>query len=450
MKEHRNHQENFSLRDTQPTVRRGGGRKNTGNMLRRGVSHGVPVLFKRFQSGKPSVPFDLDLGSGKDDEYSEINNFYSDMFTGSSRESLDGEPVEDDIAQINAEMDELYGIKSNGEAVARDLLGHVASNEPKVVISTMTNPFRNLALEEFVFANTPRTPQFNAQRLVLYTNSPCVVVGKNQNPWKEVNLPLIHSLSIPMLRRRSGGGTVVHDLHNVNYSYMTTRESFDRKFFGGVIVSQLQSIGVALKQNERGDIITMEGLKVSGSAYKISKGLSYHHGTMLLSSKLDILKKLLDTTKRDRDVTIRCNGVDSVPAPVTNVGIDNDVFVEQVVTGFKQLFNQEVDVITVGDESPLQPDILTISEELQEWDWKYGNSPKFEYDIRHPDFEVTFNVEKGYLQHFTVKGDASQFNLLSMALDNGERLQFRGDVIAGYIVDDTTSQYIGERIDGTD
>ena len=51
----------------------------------------------------------------------------------------------------------------------------------------------------------------NYNRLMFYKNWPCAVIGKNQNPWKEVNLPLLNSLHIPLVRRRSGGGTVVHD-----------------------------------------------------------------------------------------------------------------------------------------------------------------------------------------------------------------------------------------------
>lgn len=46
--------------------------------------------------------------------------------------------------------------------------------------------------------------------LLIYRNEPCVVIGRNQNPWKEVNLPALRRASIPFIRRRSGGGTVYH------------------------------------------------------------------------------------------------------------------------------------------------------------------------------------------------------------------------------------------------
>ena len=46
--------------------------------------------------------------------------------------------------------------------------------------------------------------------LLLYRDDPCVVIGRNQNPWKEVNMTELRRAGIPFIRRRSGGGTVYH------------------------------------------------------------------------------------------------------------------------------------------------------------------------------------------------------------------------------------------------
>lgn len=46
--------------------------------------------------------------------------------------------------------------------------------------------------------------------LLIYRDEPCVVIGRNQNPWKEVNFPALRRANIPFIRRRSGGGTVYH------------------------------------------------------------------------------------------------------------------------------------------------------------------------------------------------------------------------------------------------
>lgn len=47
-------------------------------------------------------------------------------------------------------------------------------------------------------------------QLLIYRDSPCVVIGRNQNPWTEVNFSALRAHGVPFLRRRSGGGTVYH------------------------------------------------------------------------------------------------------------------------------------------------------------------------------------------------------------------------------------------------
>lgn len=47
--------------------------------------------------------------------------------------------------------------------------------------------------------------------LLIYRDDPCVIIGRNQNPWKEVNFEALRAKpDIPFIRRRSGGGTVYH------------------------------------------------------------------------------------------------------------------------------------------------------------------------------------------------------------------------------------------------
>lgn len=136
-------------------------------------------------------------------------------------------------------------------------------NEPIIFISKLADPYLNLAIEDYVYSKIPisKTTPFKAHRLMFYTNSPCVVIGKNQNPWKEVNIPKMNQFGIPLIRRRSGGGTVVHDLGNVNYSFMGTKHEFDRFKFVNLIVEAVNKSNITstkIKVNSRGDIVTQE------------------------------------------------------------------------------------------------------------------------------------------------------------------------------------------------
>ena len=92
-----------------------------------------------------------------------------------------------------------------------------------VYISKVTNPFLNLAMENYIF-----TKSKESRILFLYCNEPCVVIGRNQNPIVECNLMHLQKHNIPVIRRYSGGGTVYHDLGNLNYSLMTPKSEFKR------------------------------------------------------------------------------------------------------------------------------------------------------------------------------------------------------------------------------
>lgn len=86
-----------------------------------------------------------------------------------------------------------------------------STNTPKAdnvecYISTYTDPFVNLAIEDYLFKTTDPEKYI----LYLWRNKPCVVVGRNQNPFKECNLQYMEENDIPLVRRRSGGGTVYH------------------------------------------------------------------------------------------------------------------------------------------------------------------------------------------------------------------------------------------------
>ena len=64
------------------------------------------------------------------------------------------------------------------------------------------DPARNLALEEWCVRHLDPAPGY----FLLYVNDPAVVVGKNQNVHREVDLAWTRAHGVPVLRRISGGG----------------------------------------------------------------------------------------------------------------------------------------------------------------------------------------------------------------------------------------------------
>jgi len=147
----------------------------------------------------------------------------------------------------------------------------------------------------------------------LYKNRPCVVIGRYQNPYKEIHLRELLKGGIPFLRRKSGGGTVFHDLGNVNYTFFAKREHFNKMNNSIFLLQALERAGIPVKLpnkekpedlnqegwvevNQRNDLI-FKGKKISGSAYRIASYVCYHHGTLLIDSDLSLIRKLLNPPK---------------------------------------------------------------------------------------------------------------------------------------------------------
>lgn len=111
--------------------------------------------------------------------------------------------------------------------------------------------------------------------LLIYRDEPCVIIGRNQNPWKEVNFQALHARpGVPFIRRRSGGGTVYHvcslvgsplrrfskfqDMGNTNFSIHLPRHSFDRHVTAQIVLRAVRSLGIDARVNDRNDICVGE------------------------------------------------------------------------------------------------------------------------------------------------------------------------------------------------
>lgn len=266
------------------------------------------------------------------------------------------------------------------------------SNKTQVYVSASRDPHLNLSVEHHLLQNTPP----DSTVLILYTNSPCVVFGRNQNPWMEVNLHRLAQIRdspaalawsagpVQLLRRRSGGGTVFHDAGNVNFSVICPPAAFDRDRHANMVVRALASLGRAnTRVNERHDIVMdvpndpVGTFKISGSAYKLTRLRSLHHGTCLLRSPN--LKSISGMLRSPAEPFVKTRGVDSVRSPVRNVDIDVAAFEAAVVEEFGRMYGR-FDLKETIDEAALDiPNVRKGYDELRSRDWIYGQTPKFTF-----------------------------------------------------------------------
>lgn len=368
--------------------------------------------FRRYVSTQ--TPLELD-STARDEKYADLNYMYTDMFAGSDVKSpvvgTGGNEGLSEIDQLNAEISETY------DFTAQPLSGHeleqvVRSAGRFILKSLSNNPYYNLALEDYVFLNTPVPKEglFSSERLLFYVNDRCVVIGKNQNPWRELFLDECSKKGYEFVRRKSGGGAVVHDLGNVNYSYLTSRDLFRREYFNKQIMNWLAHAfpSASIGLSPRGDI-NLDNKKVSGSAFKVAKGKSYHHGTMLVNADLASFSGLL---KPDFLKGIEWSGgsVESVRSRVTNLsqmGIGNtDTFVDICTEGFKSLMNENMPVYWADESYTRNAQICETISHLESDEWLYDSGPNFTVSFNGH----TINVEKGIIKDSTIsEGIGSHF-----------------------------------------
>lgn len=297
---------------------------------------------------------------------------------------------------------------------------------PQIYLSLSHNPSFNLSLEHHLFTAIPaETPH-----LLLYRNTPSIIIGRNQNPWVETAHPLLlhsqhepqeHQTAVQLLRRRSGGGTVYHDLGNVNYHVSVPTSAFNRDKHAMMVVRALRRIGVSHAiVNKRHDIVITppntpappahlqrvesnddnadalpEGTKkVSGSAYKLTRLRSYHHGTMLLSTDLSAVRGML---RSQISGITRARGVASVSSPVENIGVDAEEFMVAVVEEFQKLYSEGGGAVGIAAVTEAEgreiAEVVKGEQELLSEEWIYGQTPRFELDL--PGGNGTLVADKG-------------------------------------------------------
>lgn len=201
----------------------------------------------------------------------------------------------------------------------------------------------------------------------------------------EANLGMIRNsgLKADLVRRRSGGGTVFHDKGNVNYSVICPTPDFNRDKHAEMVVRALKTLNLEkARVNERHDIVYDKAVisedskdtsrnekslvektfKISGSAYKLTRLRSLHHGTCIAwSQNINAFSRYLRSPTRG---LIVARGVESVRSPVTNVERKPEQVEQAVVSEFSTMYNAGEPVVVTGAEMAV-PEIAAGVKELK-------------------------------------------------------------------------------------
>ncbi len=274
----------------------------------------------------------------------------------------------------------------------------------KIFRSTSTEVFFNQAVEFELFENVKE----NEYILYVWSNDGAVVIGRNQDVMGEVNLALLENDGKTLARRLSGGGAVYHDKGNVNFTFIARSKVWSLERNRKVVLSALESLGLNPKLTGRNDV-EIDSFKVSGNAYYKRDGIQLHHGTMLISSKVDEISKYLTPPtekfvgKAVKSVSSRVKSLASFDPTITA-----ESFVSKLVIEFQREFGKaEAEVIPI----PCEDKICFFTDK----EWRYGWSKSFVHQVtvffNGERAHVKFNLENNLISDCHVSSDSMDENI---------------------------------------
>ena len=278
-------------------------------------------------------------------------------------------------------------------------------------IAKQTIPYPNMALEEYLMESVPRGTCI----LYLWQNRRTVVIGRNQNCWKECRVKELKSDDGHLARRLSGGGAVYHDLGNLNFTFLVRKEDYgvDRQL--SVILNACRELGIPAEKTGRNDV-TVGGRKFSGNAYYFSGDSAYHHGTLLISADKEAAGRYLSVSP-DK---IRSKGVDSVRSRIANLseflpGLTVAQMIPVLLSAFGSVYGRTPSQIP--EPSLDGGRIAELEKKFSDPDWLYNRSAPFQYEFsrRFPwgGVSVCLDVEDGFVTAAAVYSDAMDEALIA-------------------------------------
>lgn len=261
----------------------------------------------------------------------------------------------------------------------------------------------NLATDEWFLDH------IGGEDLVLhfYQNENAVIIGKNQNPWVECNLPLMEKDSVQLVRRVSGGGAVYHDEGNLNFSFIAGKERYDEKAQLELILKAVQSLGIPCSFTGRNDL-ECDGRKFSGNAFANRKDTRQHHGTLLCSADLDRLTRYLTVDP----AKIQSKGISSVRSRVCNLSeMKPDLTLRELRNAILRALEESVGYFAQWEFSAREKEeVEAYYKKHSSEAWRFSETPKFDYEwkTRFPwgGVQLLFSYERGTIASVRAYSDA--------------------------------------------
>lgn len=298
----------------------------------------------------------------------------------------------------------------------------------RYLIGNGTNPYENIALEEYLLTHTEPEECI----LYLWQNRKTVVIGYNQNAWKECRVEELEADGGYLARRLSGGGAVFHDLGNLNFTFLTRKSSYSVEQQTEVILQAVRSFGIEAVRTGRNDL-TVDGRKFSGNAFYRTGDYCYHHGTILIRADKQEMSRYLNVSREK----LQSKGVESVRSRVENLTqYEPSLTVAQMQKALTESYARVYDGVPeplVQGELPAAQ-LQAGAERFASWEWLYGRKIPFNFEVGRRfvwgEVLVRLEIAEGIIQNAAVWTDALDTELPRKAERALEGCRYRKAEIA--------------------
>lgn len=323
----------------------------------------------------------------------------------------------------------------------------MAIERTRMIMGRGFDPWYNLALEEHLLD----TVRPGVCTFYLWQNQNTVVIGKNQNAWRECRTYLLEQDGGKLARRSSGGGAVFHDLGNLNFTFVMEKKDYDLHRQLGVILDAVNSFGLNACFSGRNDLL-LDGAKFSGNAFLQRATTALHHGTILLDVDMSKLSKYLQPPAEK----MQAKGIESVRSRVTNLCDHADISLDTMKNALIQSFSDEYGVPEVLTPDDLDQEAIDkLYERYSSWEWLYGRTPRFDITLETRfawgGVEAGLSLSRGVIESCSVYSDAMDQAFIEAIPAALTGCVFTSDKMAERIEDiacDTGTECIREELAG--
>jgi lipoate-protein ligase A len=232
---------------------------------------------------------------------------------------------------------------------------------------TLPSPEENLALDEALLLQAEDGKGSEVLRF-WSSHQLFVVMGVGGKTREEVDHARCEELGIPILRRCSGGGTVVQGPGCLNYSLIlsiqptgplrsvstTNRMIMERS---AAAISALAGSEVCIRGHTD---LAIEGKKISGNSQRRMRRTLLFHGTLLMDFNLDLISQLLPEPRLRPDYRGRRSHADFV----RNLGLSETVVKKAMASAWS--------ADALSSPPPLDRVKTLVENRYGRTDWNFG------------------------------------------------------------------------------